>query len=78
MEEVKNVIKKDNLIVPNNIMIIKKLEEKRELKSNDLNESNLPDGWVERIDKKKGKIYYANKKTGKSQWSKPTGDIFFI
>jgi hypothetical protein len=78
MEEVKNVIKKDNLIVPNNIMIIKKLEEKRELKSNDLNGCNLLEGWFEKIDKKTGKVYCANKKTRKSQWSKPTGDILFM
>jgi predicted lipoprotein with Yx(FWY)xxD motif len=75
MEEVKNVIKKDNLVVPNNIMTIKKLKEKRELKSNDMNECNLPEGWVEMIDKKTGKVYCANKKTRKSQWSKQTGDI---
>jgi hypothetical protein len=46
-------------------MIIKKLEEKRELKSNDLNGCNLPEGWVERQEKKTGRVYYANKKTGK-------------
>jgi hypothetical protein len=68
MKEVENLIKKDNLIVPNNIMIIKKLEEKKKIKSNDLNGSSLPEGWVERIDKK----------TGKSQWSKRTGDTLFV
>jgi hypothetical protein len=75
MEEVKNVIKENKLVVPNNIMTIKNLEEKRELKSNDLNECNLGEGWVEMINKKTGKVYYENKKTRKSQWSKRTGDI---
>jgi hypothetical protein len=78
MEEVKNVIKKNNLVVPNNLMIIKKPEEKRELKSNDSNECYLPEGWVEMIDEKTGRVYYAKKKTEKPQLSKPTGDILFI
>jgi hypothetical protein len=30
------------------------------------------------INKKTGKVYYENKKTRKSQWSKRTGDIWYF
>jgi hypothetical protein len=34
-------------------------------------ESNLPDGWLEKLDKTSGRTFYYNKVTKKSQWNKP-------
>jgi len=31
----------------------------------------LPDGWVQKLDKRSGRVYYANKKTRKTQWHPP-------
>ena len=31
----------------------------------------LPAGWVEKVSKKKGAVYYFNAATGQSSWSRP-------
>lgn len=31
----------------------------------------LPDGWVQKLDKRSGRVYYANKQTRKTQWHPP-------
>ena len=32
----------------------------------------LPDGWIARVSRKKGKVFYFHKETNKTQWEFPT------